>query len=54
MKKSAKMPSPPPSPQWGEGGGEGKFQIFLDRILQHDGYGGKGLLIRRDCDEAEG
>ena len=22
-------PSPPPSPRWGEGKGEGKFQIFL-------------------------
>ena len=26
-------PSPPPSPQWGEGGGEGKFQIFLFKFL---------------------
>jgi hypothetical protein len=25
-------PSPFPSPRWGEGGGEGKFQIFLARI----------------------
>jgi hypothetical protein len=25
-------PSPFPSPHWGEGGGEGKFQIFLARI----------------------
>ena len=25
-------PSPFPSPRWGEGGEEGKFQIFLDRI----------------------
>jgi hypothetical protein len=24
-------PSPFPSPRWGEGGGEGKFQIFLAR-----------------------
>ena len=22
------LPSPPPSPQWGEGKGEGKFQFF--------------------------
>jgi hypothetical protein len=26
-------PSPFPSPQWGEGGGEGKFQIYLVRFL---------------------
>jgi hypothetical protein len=26
-------PSPFPSPRWGEGGGEGKFQIFLARIM---------------------
>jgi hypothetical protein len=25
-------PSPVPSPRWGEGGGEEKFQIFLARI----------------------
>jgi hypothetical protein len=25
-------PSPFPSPRWGEGGGEEKFQIFLARI----------------------
>jgi hypothetical protein len=28
-------PSPPPSPQWGEGKGEGKFQIFLISIRYH-------------------
>jgi hypothetical protein len=24
------------------------------RIWHHGGHGGKGLFIRRDCDEAEG
>jgi hypothetical protein len=32
-----KSPSPPPSPRWGEGKGEGKFQIFLARNMQGAG-----------------
>ncbi len=28
--------SPPPSPRWGEGKGEEKFQIFLDRAIQQE------------------
>jgi hypothetical protein len=41
-------PSPFPSPRWGEGGGEGKFQISLARIYLRFG------ICDLEFDKAEG
>jgi len=33
VNSNGNLPSPPPSPRWGEGKGEGKFQICLASII---------------------